>query len=39
MTKSDIVAKVAEEIKVSHAEAAKALAVIIDSITQAMKRG
>ncbi len=39
MTKSDIVAKVAEEIKVSHAAAAKALAVITGSITQAMKMG
>ena len=39
MTKADIVAKVAEEIKVSQAAAAKALAVITDSITQAMKKG
>ena len=39
MTKTDIVAKVAEEIKVSQAAAAKALTVIIDSISQAMKRG
>ena len=39
MTKADIVANVAEEIKVSQAAAAKALAVITDSITQAMKKG
>ena len=38
MTKADIVAKVAEEIEVSQAAAAKALAVITDSITQAMKK-
>ena len=38
MTKADIVAKVAEEIKVSQAAAAKALAVITDSITRAMKK-
>ena len=39
MTKAEIVAKVAEEIKISKAAAAKALAVITDSITQAIKKG
>ena len=39
MTKADIVAKVAEEIDVSQAAAAKALKVITDSISQAMKNG
>lgn len=39
MTKAEIVAKVAEEIKVSKAAAAKALAVITGSITQAIKKG
>ena len=39
MTKTDIVAKVAEEVKVSQAAATRALAIIIDSISQAMKRG
>ena len=39
MTKAEIVAKVAEEIKISKAAAAKALAVITGSITQAIKKG
>ena len=39
MTKAEIVAKVAEEIKISKAAAAKALAVITDSITQTIKAG
>lgn len=39
MTKAEIVEKVAEEIKISKATAAKALAVITGSITQAMKKG
>lgn len=39
MTKAEIVEKVAKEIKVSRAAAAKAFAVITDSITQAMKKG
>jgi DNA-binding protein HU-beta len=38
MTKEEIVEKVAEEIKVSKAAAAKALAVITGSIAQAMKK-
>ena len=39
MTKAEIVAKVAEEIKVSKAAAAKALAVITGSIAQAIRKG
>ena len=39
MTKAEIVAKVAEEIKISKAAAAKALAVITDSITQVLQKG
>ncbi|MGD0661740.1 MAG: HU family DNA-binding protein [Syntrophorhabdales bacterium] len=39
MTKAEIVTKVAEEIKVSKAAAAKALAVITDSIAQALRKG
>ena len=39
MTKAEIVEKVAEEIKISKAAAAKALAVITDSIAQAIKKG
>jgi DNA-binding protein HU-beta len=39
MTKEEIVAKVAEEIKISKAAAARALAVITDSITQTIKAG
>ena len=39
MTKAEIVAKVAEEIKISKAAAAKALAVITGSIAQAIKKG
>ena len=39
MTKAEIVAKVAEEIKISKAAAAKALAVITGSITQAIRMG
>lgn len=39
MTKAEIVEKVAAEIKVSKAAAAKALAVITGSITEAIKKG
>ncbi len=39
MTKAEIVTKVAEEIKVSKAAAAKALAVITGSIAQALQKG
>ena len=39
MTKSEIVAKVAEEIKISKAAAAKALAVITGSVAQAIREG
>lgn len=39
MTKAEIVEKVAAEIKISKAAAAKALAVITDSITQTIKAG
>ena len=39
MTKADIVAKVAEEIKISKAAAAKALAVVTGSIAQAIREG
>lgn len=39
MTKAEIVEKVAEEMKVSKIAAAKALGVVIGSITQAMKKG
>ena len=39
MTKAEIVAKVAEEIKISKAAAGKALALITDSISQAVRKG
>jgi len=39
MTKAEIVAKVAEEIKISKTAAGKALALITDSIAQAMRKG
>ena len=39
MTKAEIVEKVAAEIKISKVAAAKALAVITDSITQTIKKG
>lgn len=39
MTKAEIVTKVAEKINVSKAAAAKALAVVTDSIAQAIKKG
>ena len=39
MTKAEIVAKVAEEIKIPKTAAAKALAVITDSIAQALQKG
>ena len=39
MTKAEIVTKVAEKVKVSKAAAAKALAVVTDSITQAIRKG
>jgi DNA-binding protein HU-beta len=39
MTKAEIVAKVAEQIKISKAAAGKALALITDSISQAIRKG
>jgi DNA-binding protein HU-beta len=39
MTKAEIVVKVAEEIKISKTAAGKALALITDSISQAMRKG
>ena len=39
MTKAKIVAKVAEEIKISKTAAGKALALITDSIAQSMRKG
>jgi DNA-binding protein HU-beta len=39
MTKAEIVTKVAEKINVSKAAAAKALAVVTDSIAQAIRKG
>jgi len=39
MTKAEIIAKVAEEIKISKAAAGKALALITDSVCQAMRKG
>jgi DNA-binding protein HU-beta len=39
MTKAEIIAKVQEEIKISKAAAAKALAVITESIAQAIRKG
>lgn len=39
MTKTEIIAKVAQEIKVSNVAAAKAFAVITGAIAQAMKKG
>ena len=39
MTKAEIVTKVAEKIQISKAAAAKALAVITDSIAQAIRKG
>ncbi len=39
MTKAEIIAKLAEEIKISKAAAAKALAVVTSSIAQAIKEG
>ena len=39
MTRTEIVAKVAEEIKITKAAAAKALAVITGSIAQAIQKG
>jgi DNA-binding protein HU-beta len=39
MTKAEIVAKLAEEIKISKTAAGKALALITDSIAQAMRKG
>lgn len=39
MTKAEIVAKVAEEIKISKAAAGRALAVITDAITQTIRAG
>ena len=39
MTKAEIVAKVAEEIKISKAAAGKALALITDSIAGAIRKG
>ena len=39
MTKADIVAKLAEEIKITKAAAAKALSVVTGSIEDAIKKG
>ena len=39
MTKADIVAKVAEEVRLSKAAAAKAVAVVTNSIAQALQKG
>jgi DNA-binding protein HU-beta len=39
MTKTEIIAKVAQETKISNAAAAKAFAVITGTIAQAMKKG
>jgi len=39
MTKADIIAKLAEEIKISKKAAGQALALITDSIAQAMRKG
>ena len=39
MTKAEIVAKVAQEIKISKAAAGKALALITDSIAQSIRKG
>src|SRR5208283_3350975 len=39
MTKAEIIAKVAEEIKISKAAAAKALAVVTGAIAQALQKG
>ena len=39
MTKAEIVAKLAEEIKISKKAAGQALALITDSIAQAMRKG
>ena len=39
MTKAEIIAKLAEEIKISKAAAAKALAVVTGSIAQAIREG
>ncbi len=39
MTKTDIVAKVAQEVRISKAAAGKALGVITDLITQAVRKG
>ena len=39
MTKADIVAKLAEEIKVTKATAAKALSVVTGSVEEAIKKG
>jgi DNA-binding protein HU-beta len=39
MTKAEIVAKVTEEIKISKTAAGKALALVTDSIAQAMRKG
>ena len=39
MTKAEIVAKVAEEIKISKKAAGRALALITDSIAQAIRKG
>ena len=39
MTKAEIVAKLAEEIKISKKAAGQALALVTDSIAQAMRKG
>jgi len=39
MTKAEIVAKVAQEMKISKAAAGKALALVTDSIAQSIRKG
>lgn len=39
MTKDDLISKVAEEAQVSKKEAGRAITIIIDSITEALKKG
>ncbi len=39
MTKDDLISKVAEEAQVTKKEASRAISIIIDSITEALKKG
>ena len=39
MTKADIIAKLAEEIKISRKAAGQTLALVTDSVAQAMRKG